>query len=271
MVTWQHGMVGMSETLMDVAVPVFRGFSAMTVAPGVLPPLALPAPPVPIAWMKPSRAQEASRSAPHHVWLAGTRLRIRLIGWAAAEQSGALSSCDPPTAIAMLVADGPTRALLADALAKAASALSLTDVAAVTARLDALALDLGAVEAVRERALEKTKALVRRLANIRGGEAGQRRLVRQCALLLISALSGMQARLRAADDCANDVLAALRDMGGAQSLLRCCGRIGAAQGGWARMLALWDAPAEGFDLPGALSQTHAFLIAATMGDTTSGA
>lgn len=264
----------MSETLMKAAPPASYNLAAMTAGLGFMPSLTRSRPAgwtalaglrgrgpfAPLMWQV--------GPAPHHVWLAGTRLRMSLIAWAADGEGRRPSACNPPTAIAMLVADAPTRALLAVALAKAACALSLADVDEVLAQLDALALDLAVIEAVREGILDKAKALVRRLVASHGGEPGQERLVRQCGLLLIPVLSRMRARLHVADDCANDVLGALRDMGGARSLLRSCGRIGTGQDGWARMLALWDGPAVGFDLPGILLQTHAFLVAATMGDTT---
>jgi hypothetical protein len=190
-----------------------------------------------------------------------------LIAWAAPVPVAPAAAWDSAAVVALLVSDPATRGSLADAVTKAACALLLASAGEVSARLDALAVDLGAVEAWREGIFDKAKALVRRLAVLRGGEPGQGRLVRQCGLLLIPALSRMQAQLRKADCCVDDVLGALGDMAGAQALLRSCGSTGNFQAGWATMLAVWDGSGVRDDLPGVLLQTHTFLVAASMGDT----
>lgn len=261
----------MPETLLNAAPVATYNVTAMMAGPGYLPDMILLRPAVSAALVGRRRTGPVTPEgvAPHHVWLAGTRLRMSLMAWAAREGDDSLTGCDAPAAIGMLMADAPTQARLTDALMKAAAALLLHDPDDVSARLDALALDFAAVEAMREGILAKTKALIRHLASSRTGRLGQAHMVRHCGLLLVPVLSRMQARLNAADDCANDVLGALRDRVGTQSVLRSCTGFGARQPEWTRILALWDAPSSDDDRPERLGQTHAFLMATSMGDTMS--
>lgn len=258
----------MPETLTTSAPSTTYDFAAMTAGMGFLPAL-IPLRPTVSAKFAGRRRRLLNApqgAAQHHVWLAGTRLRMNLLAWASQEPQQHIHSCDPPTAMAMLMADSKTQSLLNAALSKAAGDLALHEPDDVLARLDDLALDFAGVEDMRDGVVAKTKALVRVLALARGVDLGQERLIRQCGLLLVPALSRMRARLEAADQCAKDILGALRDIAATQAFLRACTGSNSSQEGWTRMLALWAGSGATGDWADELQQTHAFLASNMMGD-----
>lgn len=257
----------MSEAVMDAAPIAFYKLMPRAVVASAMPSSARFRPAHAVSFKGGPGCEDAVvlTPSPHHIWLAGVRLRIGLLQWAAQGQDGIRKDGEIPSDIAMLVADQSTRARLGCALSKAAIALSLPNVDAVSARLDRLTLDFAPLEALRERLFDKAKALIRLLMALRRDELGLETLVRQCGLMLISAVSKMQIRLHEADTCATDVVGALRDIASVPSLLHSCSvSIGGDQTGWVQMLALWDNPKFEQSLPDMLSRTHAFLITTVM-------
>jgi hypothetical protein len=101
--------------------------------------------------------------APHHLWLAASRLRMQLLEW---RTPGSGTFGDDQQALHRLVSDPATGAQLQRAFEKAARVLGMPRPEDVVTAVDQLAHELSFIEALREGLLGRVQALVRRLTRV---------------------------------------------------------------------------------------------------------
>ncbi len=162
--------------------------------------------------------------APHHRWIAASRLQIALVSWLSdpvAGEEGALAFSQQT--MHRLITDPALRQAVQAAFAQAAEMLGLRNAAEAVALVDQLAHELAYIEALRESLLGRVQDLVRRLARTQSwsqpGRHGQRRLVGQqrretvqrVGFLAASALRQFATRFAAVDAQTGSVLQLLRN------------------------------------------------------------
>lgn len=166
--------------------------------------------------------------APHHQWLASSRLQIGLLSWLSQDKlsTGMVSlstgPVDPATfqqTMQKLITDPDLRQAVHEAFEQAADMLGLPGAAQAVALVEQLAKELSYIEALRESLLGRVQALVRLLARAQSARLIDRRLAGQqrgntlhrVAFLATSALAQFARRFDTIDAQTGEVLPMLRN------------------------------------------------------------
>jgi hypothetical protein len=206
---------------------------------------------------------EASwKPAPHHLWLAASRLRMALLEWL---MPGAGVVGDDAAAMEQLVSDPKLRAQVQKAFEQAAHQLGLEKAEDAVAAMDELAGELAFIEALREGLLGRVQALVRRLVQAnqtRGVDLQRVEMLQQVGRLTVIALRQIRSRFEEVDVQTGEVLPALRNAAQQRSFIR-AHRDGlyVASRGWETILADWDRARPAMDEAfwALLAKTYHFL------------
>ncbi len=183
--------------------------------------------------------------APHHVWRAASRLRVRLLNWS---NEGSVEVNDE-TAIQRLVSDPAFRREVQDAAIHAACLLGLGTGRDVLATLDQMAAELACLEHQRERILGRLQHLIRRLAVPFYGSEPRPHLnaaSREAGLLACKAVIAIRLRFDAMDAQTADIVSILCDPARMVWSIR-SHRDGLARvsAPWVAMLDQWDRLGDG--------------------------
>ncbi|HET6184815.1 MAG TPA: hypothetical protein VFA03_14630 [Acetobacteraceae bacterium] len=166
---------------------------------------------------------EASWSPdPSHVAIVAARLRLQLVDWLTSGAESERARLDPETLL-QIEDDPHLRAQVQTALARAAEELHLANAEAVLEKLEALARELGYIEALRERLLVRVRRMaerVERLARGWRGDAHHNETLTQVRRLAATAVAQTQARFDELDAQTGEVMAALRNAESQRAFIR---------------------------------------------------
>lgn len=186
--------------------------------------------------------------APHHLWLAASRLRMQLLAWLL---PGSQFASDDRASMERLVSDPKMRVQVQNAFDKAARVLGLKQPEDVVTAVDDLAGELAYIEALREGLLGRVQALVRRLTLVqqgRGMDVNRQEMFQQVGRLATIALRQIRQRFDEVDAHTGEVIAALRNAEGQKSFIRSHrDQLYRASRGWDSILSDWDVVGSGMD------------------------
>jgi hypothetical protein len=200
-----------------------------------------------------------------HLRIASARLQWQLIAWL---NSGTGGDAPPLDADSLLqVADDPARKQqVQNAFAKAAKMLGLPNGEAVVPLVEALAQELAYVEALRDRLLNRVKAMFDKLNRMaqayRGDGSHLETLTTQVRRLAAVALKQIGRRFDELDAQTGEVMAALRNAESQRTFIRSHRDwLYRSQRAWQSLLQEWDMAGIGFDdgVLLLLNRTYKFL------------
>lgn len=147
-----------------------------------------------------------------HVHRAMTRLNLQLVAWLHGTAASEPITVDAD-AIARADSDPVLRQHIQDAFQRAAETLGLPSQDAVIAKIEALAAELGYIEALRDRLLDRVRALAYRIDHLMRAsraDAGQRGSLGRLRYLSGEALRQLNRRFEEQDAQAGEIMAVLR-------------------------------------------------------------
>ncbi len=179
-----------------------------------------------------------------HKQVAFARLELQLVKWI----GGIADADDSRATSSMLLAsmdDPALRPRIAEALRKAANELDAPDGQAVAAMIEELAAELSYIEALRERLLDRAKAMAKRLVLVAQDQSslasGRRETVFQVTRLVTTALGQIAARFAEVDAQNSEILPALRNLDQQRSFIRTeRDRLYCTFLAWEPILRLWE-------------------------------
>ena len=201
---------------------------------------------------------------PQHVRRALTRLRLQLVAWLhgpAGEETIVVDT----DALAHADEDPVLRQQIQEAFQRAAEALDLPSKEAVIAQLESLAGELAYIEALRDRLLERVRAVsqrVERLLRASRTDVGQRRLLERIRFLGAEALGQLNRRFEQQDAQTSEVMAMLRHLDSHRGFIRSNRDwLYRSYMAWEPILAAWDQEdkSPSADLRPLLVRTYQFL------------
>ena len=199
---------------------------------------------------------------PQHVRRALTKLHLQLVAWL---HGGAGVDHMDAAALARADDDPVLRQQIQEAFQRAAETLGLPSKEAVIAQLESLAGELGYIEALRDRLLDRVRALtsrIERMARASQADASQRGLLNRLAFLSGEALGQLNRRFEEQDAQVGEVMAVLRHLESHRGFIRSNRDwLYRSHMAWEPILAGWEKPADGLDEDrrSLLAQTYQFL------------
>ncbi len=201
---------------------------------------------------------------PHHLRRALMRLHMQLVAWMQGTDQAAPTALDADS-IARAENDPVLRQHIQEAFQRAAEALGLASKEAVIAQLESLAGELAYIEALRDRLLERVRAMAGAIERMVRGvplDAGQRSQLNGLAFLGGEALRQLSHRFDEQDAQAGEVMAVLRHLESHRGFIRSNRDwLYRSHLAWEPILAGWDKALEdpSADRRGLLTQTYQFL------------
>lgn len=201
---------------------------------------------------------------PEHSRVALTKLQLQLVAWLRGDTGMDQAALDPE-ALARADGDPRLRHQIQDAFQSAADSLGLPSKDAVIEQIESLAHELAFIEALRERLLDRVRALTLRfdrMARAVRADPGQRDLMGRLRLLSGEALKQLRGRFDEQDAQAAEVMAVLRHLESHRGFIRVNRDwLYRSQLAWEPVLEAWDQTSETpeEDMRALLTRTYQFL------------